>query len=122
MKKAVMHRIEEVILVLIILLQILDFFEILPADLDYAKKIISWTALGYLLLTSVLQTAYLFRLINYMYARKPADTTKIKEPMKLIIPIFILVGALILLGLYPQIVFNLIDPVIKQWGLLYPIG
>ena len=81
----------------------------------------SWLAvIG--VLTSVLQTAYLFRLINYMYARKPADTTKIKEPMKLIIPIFILVGALILLGLYPQIVFNLIDPVIKQWGLLYPIG
>lgn len=44
-----MHRIEETILILIILLDILDFFEILPADLDYAKKIISWAALGYIL-------------------------------------------------------------------------
>jgi len=44
-----MHRLEEIILVFLILLNVLDFFEILPADLDYAKKVISWTALGYLL-------------------------------------------------------------------------
>ena len=48
-KKRFMHRIEEIILVILILLNILDFFEILPADIDYTKKIISWTALGYLL-------------------------------------------------------------------------
>ncbi|MCH8003149.1 MAG: hypothetical protein IH934_00825 [Nanoarchaeota archaeon] len=48
-KKRIMHRLEEVILILIIILNILDFFEILPADIDFAKKIISWTALGYIL-------------------------------------------------------------------------
>jgi len=48
-KKRLMHRIEEFILFLLILLNILDFFEILPADFDYVKKVISWTALGYLL-------------------------------------------------------------------------
>jgi NADH-quinone oxidoreductase subunit N len=74
---------------------------------------LSWLAvIG--VLTSVLQTAYLMRLINYMYARKPKDETTIKEPKRLLIPIFILVAAIIILGLYPQIVFNLIQPVINQ--------
>jgi NADH:ubiquinone oxidoreductase subunit 4 (subunit M) len=37
-------------------------------------------------------------------------TSTIKEPKKL----FILVAAIIILGLYPTIVFNLIEPAIKQ--------
>jgi proton-translocating NADH-quinone oxidoreductase chain N len=74
---------------------------------------LSWLAvIG--VLTSVLQAAYLFRLVNYMYARNPKDESVIKEPKRLLIPIFILVAAIIILGLYPQIVFNLIDHVIKQ--------
>jgi len=74
---------------------------------------LSWLAvIG--VLTSVLQAAYLFRLVNYMYAKNPKDESVIKEPKRFLIPIFILVAAIIILGLYPQIVFNLIDPVIKQ--------
>jgi len=65
-------------------------------------------------LASVLQTAYLFRLINYMYAKKPKDYVKIKEPKLLLIPVFILVAAIIVLGLYPQIVFNLVGPAAQQ--------
>ena len=78
---------------------------------------LSWLAvIG--VLTSVLQTAYLFRLINYMYARKPKDETVIKESKRMLIPIFILVGAIIILGLYPQIVFNLLQPVVGQLHLI----
>ena len=74
---------------------------------------LSWLAvIG--VLTSVLQVAYLLRLVNYMYARNPKDESVIKEPKRLLIPIFILVAAIIILGAYPQIVFNLIDPVINQ--------
>jgi proton-translocating NADH-quinone oxidoreductase chain N len=74
---------------------------------------LSWLAvIG--VLTSVLQTAYLFRLINYMYARKPKDETVIKESKGLLIPIFILVAAIIILGLYPEIVFKLIHPVVNE--------
>ncbi len=77
----------------------------------------SWLAvIG--VLTSVLQTAYLFRLINVMYAKKPKDEAVIKESKRILIPIFILVGVIIILGLYPQIVFNLIEPVVKQLQLL----
>jgi NADH-quinone oxidoreductase subunit N len=65
-------------------------------------------------LTSVLQTAYLLRLVNYMYTRKPQDETRIKESKRLLIPIFILVAAIIVLGLYPTIIFNIINPALKQ--------
>jgi len=74
---------------------------------------LSWLAvIG--VLTSVIQAAYLLRLINYMYAKKPQDEAKIKEPKKLLAVIFILVTAIIVLGIYPTIVLNLIDPVIQQ--------
>ncbi|MBN2457701.1 hypothetical protein JXB31_01060 [Candidatus Woesearchaeota archaeon] len=43
------ESIEEMILLSIIVLNILDFAELLNPDWDYVKKIISWTALGYLL-------------------------------------------------------------------------
>jgi NADH-quinone oxidoreductase subunit N len=77
----------------------------------------SWLAIiG--VLTSVLQVAYLLRLVNYMYAREPKDETAIKEPKRMLVPIFILVAAIIILGVYPQIVFNLIDPVITQLPLI----
>lgn len=38
----------EAILLFLVILNILDFTKVLPADLDFIKKIISWTALGYL--------------------------------------------------------------------------
>lgn len=43
------YRLEELFFVLIILLSILDFFAILPGDLDYIKKIISIAIISYLL-------------------------------------------------------------------------
>ena len=74
---------------------------------------LSWLAvIG--VLTSIIQAAYLLRLINYMYAKTPRKETKIKEPKKLLVPIFILVAAIIVLGIYPTIVLNLIEPVIQQ--------
>jgi len=80
---------------------------------------LSWLAvIG--VLTSVLQTAYLFRLINYMYARKPKDETKIKESKRLLVPIFILVAAIIVLGLYPDIVFHLVEPIVDQLPFITP--
>jgi len=77
----------------------------------------SWLAV-ILVLMSVLQTAYLFRLVNYMYAKKPKDETKIKEPLKLLIPIFILVAVIIILGVYPSLALDLIQPAIWQFPLI----
>ncbi|MCW4019260.1 MAG: NADH-quinone oxidoreductase subunit N [Candidatus Bathyarchaeota archaeon] len=67
---------------------------------------------------SVVQTAYLFRLINVMYAKKPKDETRIKEPLKLLIPIFILVGAIIILGLFPSIVLDPIQHAVNQFPFM----
>ncbi|HTY74968.1 MAG TPA: NADH-quinone oxidoreductase subunit N [Candidatus Nanoarchaeia archaeon] len=65
-------------------------------------------------LMSVVQTAYLFRLVNVMYAKKPKDETRIKEPVKLLVPIFILVGALVILGLFPSIVLDPMQRAVEQ--------
>ena len=81
---------------------------------------LSWLAIiG--VLTSVLQAAYLFRLIHYMYARKPKDLTVIKEAKSILIPIFILATALLILGLFPQLVLNLIEPATHQLQLITPL-
>jgi NADH-quinone oxidoreductase subunit N len=75
---------------------------------------LSWLAvIG--VLTSIIQTAYLLRLINCMYAKMPQEKEiSIKEPKKLLVPIFILSGAIIILGIYPTIILNLIEPVTQQ--------
>jgi NADH-quinone oxidoreductase subunit N len=80
---------------------------------------LSWLAvIG--VLTSVLQTAYIFRLLNVMYGKKPKDeNTKIIENKRVLIPIFILVAAIFILGLFPDIVLHLISPVIAQ--LPFPV-
>ena len=75
---------------------------------------LSWLAvIG--VLTSIIQTAYLLRLISYMYAKAPAEKEmKIEEPRKLLAPIFIIVAAIIVLGVYPTIILNLIEPITQQ--------
>ncbi len=80
---------------------------------------LSWLAvIG--VLTSVLQAAYLFRLIYVMYGKKSKDETAIKESKRILIPIFILAGSLIILGLFPSIVLNLIHPVVHQLQTIIP--
>jgi len=71
-------------------------------------------------LTSILQTAYIFRLINVMYAKKPKDETPIKENKRILIPVFILVAAIFILGLFPNIVLQLLQPATQQLSALIP--
>jgi proton-translocating NADH-quinone oxidoreductase chain N len=71
-------------------------------------------------LTSILQTAYIFRLINAMYAKKPKDETPIKENKRILVPVFILVAAIFLLGLFPNIVLQLLQPATQQLSALIP--
>ncbi|MGM5488870.1 MAG: proline-rich domain-containing protein [Nanobdellota archaeon] len=52
MKKAgrsLKHWAEDIFVIILILLNILDFLEVLPGDLDILKKILSWVMLGYLM-------------------------------------------------------------------------
>jgi NADH-quinone oxidoreductase subunit N len=81
---------------------------------------LSWLAIiG--VVTSVIQAAYLFRLIHYMYARKTKDATVIKESKNILIPIFILAAALLVLGLFPQLVLNMLEPATRQLQLIVPL-
>ncbi len=80
---------------------------------------LSWLAvIG--VLTSVLQTAYIFRLVYVMYGKNPKDETNIKESKRIMIPVFILAFSLIVLGLFPNIVLNLIHPVVAQLQTIIP--
>ena len=49
LKRKTGHFIEEIILLAIIAINIADFAQVLNPDLAFAKKILSWTALGYLI-------------------------------------------------------------------------
>ena len=71
-------------------------------------------------LTSVLQTAYIFRLMNVMYSKKPKDETPIKENKHILIPVFILVAAIFILGLFPDLVLQLLTPATHQLHALIP--
>jgi proton-translocating NADH-quinone oxidoreductase chain N len=80
---------------------------------------LSWLAvIG--VLTSVLQTAYIFRLMNVMYGKKAKDETPIKENRRILIPVFILVGAIFILGLFPNIILQLIQPMMHQLPFVVP--
>jgi NADH-quinone oxidoreductase subunit N len=80
---------------------------------------LSWLAvIG--VLTSVLQTAYIFRLMNIMYSKKPNNENPIKENKNILIPVFILVAAIFILGLFPNIVLQLLTPATQQLHTLIP--
>jgi len=75
----------------------------------------SWLAvIG--VLTSVLQTGYIFRLINVMYGKQPKDDKPIQFKLNknVYIPIFIMAAAIFIFGLFPEIILDLIQPVINQ--------
>jgi proton-translocating NADH-quinone oxidoreductase chain N len=62
-------------------------------------------------LNSVLQSAYLLRVIHYFYAKTPNNNKNLKEPKKLLVPIYCLVLIIIILGLYPDLVLNLLSSI-----------
>lgn len=59
MNPRLQQKIELSLLALFIILHITDFLEVLPGDLDFIKKLISWTALGYLFVKASLSTILL---------------------------------------------------------------
>jgi NADH-quinone oxidoreductase subunit N len=74
------------------------------------------------ILNSVLQTGYLLRLVHYMYAKplKSRLAARIKEPKAILIPVYLLVLLVVVLGLYPSIALSLISPAAQQLSLLLP--
>jgi proton-translocating NADH-quinone oxidoreductase chain N len=58
---------------------------------------------------SVLQTAYFLRVIHYLFAKAPKDYLDIKEPKKLLVPIYLLVIIIIILGIFPALALDLLS-------------
>ena len=71
---------------------------------------VSWLAVVGVL-NSVLQTAYFLRVIHYFYAKTPTSEERIKEPIKFLVPIYCLVVIIVILGLYPDLVLDLLSAV-----------
>lgn len=62
---------------------------------------------------SAVQACYLIILYTDMFAKEPTIKEHIKEPRKLLVPIYILLGAIFIFGIFPQIILSFIDPVVK---------
>ena len=71
---------------------------------------VAWLALVGVL-NSVLQSAYFLRVIHHLYAQAPKNAVDIKEPKKLLVPIYLLVSIIIVLGLFPALALDLISTV-----------
>jgi len=71
---------------------------------------VAWLALVGVL-NSVLQSAYFLRVIHYLLSKNPKNDVDIKEPKKLLAPIYCLVIIIIILGLYPDLVLNLLSSI-----------
>ncbi|HME54516.1 MAG TPA: proton-conducting transporter membrane subunit [Candidatus Lokiarchaeia archaeon] len=65
--------------------------------------------------TSVIQACYLIILYTDMFAKEPTIKEHIKEPRKLLVPIYVLLAAIFIFGIFPQIVLNFIVPVVNQF-------
>jgi proton-translocating NADH-quinone oxidoreductase chain N len=78
---------------------------------------ISWLAVVGVTV-SVIQAAYLLRLMNRMYGRKPTKKIELKEMKWPLVPIFIFGFVLIVLGFFPTLAFNIIQPVVQELPLM----
>jgi proton-translocating NADH-quinone oxidoreductase chain N len=63
---------------------------------------------------SVIQAAYLLRLLNRMYGKTPSKIIEFKERKTSLIPVFIFGVVLIIIGIFPTIALNLIQPVVQE--------
>ena len=72
------------------------------------KSSVAWLAVVGVL-NSVLQTSYFLRVIHHFYAKSPKSDATIKEPLKLLIPIYFVVLIIVVLGLYPDLVLDLLS-------------
>ena len=67
---------------------------------------------------SVIQAAYILRILNRMYGRTPSQNQEVKELKWPLVPIFIFGIILIILGLFPTIALNFIQPVVQELPLM----
>jgi proton-translocating NADH-quinone oxidoreductase chain N len=67
---------------------------------------------------SVVQAAYLLRLLNRMYGKPASEGRNLIEPRGLLAPILAFGALLIVLGLFPTIALTFIQPVVQELPLM----
>ncbi|PVX24775.1 MAG: hypothetical protein CW716_09390 [Candidatus Bathyarchaeum sp.] len=72
------------------------------------KSSVAWLALVGVC-NSVLQSAYFLRVIHNLFAKAPKNDLPIQEPKKLLIPIYLLVIIIVVLGLFPALALDLLS-------------
>ena len=75
-----------------------------------AVDIGQWIFVIVILLSSILNAIYFFRVLNIAYTRETEDMSKIKEPITIILPIGILAISCIIFGFGFSIPLDLIEP------------
>ncbi|WGI17497.1 monovalent cation/H+ antiporter subunit D family protein [Methanonatronarchaeum sp. AMET-Sl] len=75
-----------------------------------AVDIGQWVFVIVILLSSLLNAIYFFRVLNIAYTRENDDMTKVKEPLTIVIPIGILAISCIIFGFGFSIPLDLIEP------------
>ena len=78
---------------------------------------ISWLAVVGVTV-SVIQAAYILRILNRMYGKSSTKQQEVKELKWPLIPIFMLGIILVILGLFPTIAINFIQPVVQELPLM----
>jgi proton-translocating NADH-quinone oxidoreductase chain N len=68
---------------------------------------------------SVVQACYLIILYTGMFSRRPGQI-RLKEPRSLLVPIYILLLAIVIFGIFPHFVLNLISPVLASGVTPFP--
>jgi len=109
-----------------LILGLLSFAGIPPLAGFIAKYMLFTSAIeGYIgwlaivgVTVSVIQAAYIFRILNRMYGRTPSQEQGVKESKWPLIPIFMLGIILVILGLFPTIAINFIQPVVQELPLM----
>jgi proton-translocating NADH-quinone oxidoreductase chain N len=71
---------------------------------------VAWLAIVGVL-NSVLQTAYFLRVIHYFYGKPVKSDEEVREPKRLLIPIYCIVVIIVILGLFPGLALDLISSV-----------
>jgi len=76
-----------------------------------AQETVMFTVLiGLILLGTVIEGAYFFRVVQVLYFRKgKTDTGRQEAPVMALIPMFLLIGLILAIGIYPQLITDFVN-------------
>ncbi|MHA1713918.1 MAG: NADH-quinone oxidoreductase subunit N [Candidatus Ranarchaeia archaeon] len=67
---------------------------------------------------SVIQASYFLRIISIMFRKTQENHVKVQFDYLGLVPAYIIVAILVVVGLFPALLLNLIDPVVQQMSLI----